>query len=95
MIITHIVELLPMMGIATTAIFFVAILVLSYTLSSVKWRRRSRGLPFPPGPKSLPYIGNIFHMRKPELWKAHKELCKEYGACPLFTCAQTTHTTCR
>ncbi|TFK81999.1 cytochrome P450 [Polyporus arcularius HHB13444] len=67
------------MGIAPTAILLVAFLVLSYTVSLVKWRRRSRGHPLPPGPRGLPYIGNIVHMRKPELWKAHKELCKKYG----------------
>ena len=68
------------MGLALLAYSLIAFFVVSYVVSLVKWRRRSRGYPMPPGPKSLPYIGNIVHMRKPELWKAHKELCKQYGA---------------
>ncbi|KAI0699910.1 cytochrome P450 [Cerioporus squamosus] len=66
------------MGTPPTALSLVAFLVLSYIVSFLKWRKRSRGYPLPPGPKSLPYIGNVVHMRKPELWKAHKELCKQY-----------------
>ncbi|TFK78807.1 CyP450 monooxygenase [Polyporus arcularius HHB13444] len=53
--------------------------LLLYFRSRARWHNRSRGLPLPPGPKTLPYIGNILHMRKPELWKAHRELCETYG----------------
>ncbi|KAI0693294.1 cytochrome P450 [Cerioporus squamosus] len=55
------------------------ILAVSYALSLARWHRRSRGRPLPPGPKSWPFIGNFSHMRKPELWRAHDELCKRYG----------------
>ncbi|KAI0693295.1 CyP450 monooxygenase [Cerioporus squamosus] len=61
------------------AALLIAVIVFLYFRSRAIWRNRSRGLPLPPGPKSLPYIGNISHMRKPEMWKAHRELCEKYG----------------
>lgn len=55
------------------------ILIFAYSLSLAQWHRRSRGLPLPPGPRSWPFIGNLVHMRKPEPWKSHHELCQLYG----------------
>ena len=54
-------------------------LVVSYALSRERWRKRSRGLPLPPGPKGLPFIGNVADLQRPEVWKAHRELCNTYG----------------
>ncbi|KAI0712465.1 CyP450 monooxygenase [Earliella scabrosa] len=45
----------------------------------LRWRRRSRGRPLPPGPKSWPFVGNLSLMRTPEIWKAYRELCATYG----------------
>ncbi|KAJ2932868.1 hypothetical protein H1R20_g4238, partial [Candolleomyces eurysporus] len=42
-------------------------------------RRNPRGLPFPPGPKGLPLLGNIFELPQIVPWKGYDELCKEYG----------------
>ncbi|RDX50378.1 cytochrome P450 [Lentinus brumalis] len=55
------------------------VLIFSNALSLAKWHRRSRGLPLPPGPKSWPFVGNLAHMRKPEPWTSHHELCQTYG----------------
>ncbi|KAI0693296.1 cytochrome P450 [Cerioporus squamosus] len=55
------------------------ILVISYAISLARWHRRSGGRPLPPGPKSWPFLGNFSHMTKPELWRAHDELCHNYG----------------
>ena len=58
----------------------VALVVFIHFRFRARWRNLSDGLPLPPGPKCLPYIGNVFHMLKPaEMWKAHRELCEEYG----------------
>ncbi|KAI0699911.1 CyP450 monooxygenase [Cerioporus squamosus] len=57
----------------------VGLLILTYVVSYARWQARSRGRPLPPGPWCLPFIGNIFHMRRPELWRAHRELCEKYG----------------
>lgn len=54
-------------------------LIVTYALSRERWRKRSRGLPLPPGPKGLPFIGNVADLQKPEVWKAHRELCSTYG----------------
>ncbi len=62
------------------------LLAFSYAFSLVKWRRRSRGLPLPRGPKSWPFIGNLAHMGKPEPWKAHHELSQQYGECYRTCC---------
>ncbi|RPD62674.1 cytochrome P450 [Lentinus tigrinus ALCF2SS1-7] len=65
--------------ISSSLVAIVGLLILTYVVSYARWQARSHGRPLPPGPKCLPLVGNIFHMRKPELWKAHRELCKTYG----------------
>ena len=55
--------------------------VVSYFVELIRWRARSHGRPLPPGPKSLPIVGNILHMSQQEMWKAHRRLCETYGEC--------------
>lgn len=59
-------------------LFFLGLVVL-YCVSYARWRARTRGLPLPPGPKALPFIGNIVLASKPEHWKVNRELCNTYG----------------
>lgn len=54
-------------------------ILLLYLIAAAGWRARSHGRPLPPGPTSLPFIGNVVHMRLPELWKAHQRLSDSYG----------------
>lgn len=56
-----------------------------YVLSSENWRARSGGRPLPPGPASFPLVGNLSHMRKPQLWKVLRDLCKTYSKWFLHT----------
>lgn len=58
---------------------FLAFLAFSYVLSLTSRRARSGGRPLPPGPASLPLVGNISEMRKPQLWKALRDLCRVYS----------------
>ncbi|KAI0770148.1 cytochrome P450 [Fomes fomentarius] len=51
----------------------------NYALCLIRWRARTRGFPLPPGPRSLPFLGNIIHMSNRPLWRANRELCKKYG----------------
>jgi hypothetical protein len=41
--------------------------------------RRRRGLPYPPGPPSLPVIGNLLDVPKRSAWVAYHDMSKTYG----------------
>ena len=43
------------------------------------YRRRTRGLPFPPGPKPMPIIGNVLDMPDSYEWETAMEWGKKYG----------------
>lgn len=42
-------------------------------------RRTSKGLPLPPGPKGLPFIGNVLDFPKEFAWKRFVEWGSRYG----------------
>lgn len=46
------------------------------------WKRGlfARNLPYPPGPKPLPLIGNLYDVPKEALWLGYAKLSKQYGA---------------
>jgi cytochrome P450 len=43
--------------------------------------RRRRGLPYPPGPRPIPLIGNLFDIPKEFSWLEYTQLAKKYGMC--------------
>ena len=45
----------------------------------LKWRARSRGRPFPPGPPRLPIIGNMFNIPGDRAWRDFQGLTAQYG----------------
>ncbi|TBU34090.1 cytochrome P450 [Dichomitus squalens] len=55
------------------------ILVLVYIRYLVSWKTRSRGLPPPPGPRSLPIIGNLLDWPKANQWATFRDLGMKYG----------------
>ncbi|ETW77258.1 cytochrome P450 monooxygenase 4 [Heterobasidion irregulare TC 32-1] len=42
-------------------------------------RRRTSGLPYPPGPLPLPLIGNVFDIPKRKAWETYAQWAKQYG----------------
>ncbi|KAM5536771.1 hypothetical protein V8D89_009489 [Ganoderma adspersum] len=57
----------------------ITLLCLLYVRSLTRWRARSRGRPFPPGPPSLPVVGNLFHIPGDKPWNTFSDLAAQYG----------------
>ncbi len=58
------------------------ILVLVSSLAAfltIRDYQRRRGLPYPPGPRPLPLIGNLFDIPKEFSWLTYTRLSKKYG----------------
>ncbi|KAM5532989.1 hypothetical protein V8D89_013331 [Ganoderma adspersum] len=55
------------------------LLCVLYVRSIVRWRARSRGRPLPPGPPSLPVVGNLFNIPGEKAWFAFRDLAAQYG----------------
>ena len=69
-----------MPAISLTAAFDVLVLVSSFAaFSAIRDYQRRRGLPYPPGPRPLPLIGNLFDIRKEFSWLSYTELSKKHG----------------
>ena len=69
-----------MPAISLTAAFDVLVLVSFFAaFSAIRDYQRRRGLPYPPGPRPLPLIGNLFDIRKEFSWLSYTELSKKHG----------------
>lgn len=62
-----------------TVPLIIAVLYVLYVRSIAKWRTRSRGRPFPPGPPALPLLGNMFNIPGDRAWLDFQELTAQYG----------------
>ena len=43
------------------------------------WYGGKKRLPYPPGPKRVPVVGNLFSMPSNEEWVAYRKWSEEYG----------------
>ena len=69
-----------LLGSSSPMLLIGAALVVTYLLSVANWRARSRGLPFPPGPKPLPLLGNVFNFFPVfKGWYKIQQLSADYG----------------
>jgi hypothetical protein len=60
----------------------VDLLVLVFSLAvflAIRDYRRRRGLPYPPGPRPIPLIGNLFDIPKDFSWLEYTQMSKKYG----------------
>jgi hypothetical protein len=61
------------------AIDYLALSLFFYLLIAFHDHRRRRGLPYPPGPPSLPIIGNLLDVPNKVPWIAYADMSKKYG----------------
>ncbi|TBU44099.1 cytochrome P450 [Dichomitus squalens] len=64
---------------ATAVVVGIISLFLLYIRSLTQWRARTRGLPFPPGPRPLPIVGNLLDVPKSHACVTFRNLCAQYG----------------
>ncbi len=77
-----------------TAVGIMIISTFSYLLFAFRDHKRRRGLPYPPGPRPWPIIGNLLDSPKQSQWTAYTELSKEHGLGDVITgyCTPLTET---
>ncbi len=59
--------------------FLFAVVVGFSGLTLLVMYARKRRLPYPPGPKRLPVVGNLFSMPSQEEWVTYKKWSEELG----------------
>ncbi|KAI0631915.1 cytochrome P450 [Trametes polyzona] len=60
-------------------IFAVCFLALLYIRSAIVWKARTRGRLLPPGPKRLPFIGNLLDLPRWKPWLGFRDLFVRHG----------------
>jgi hypothetical protein len=68
----------------TFLVDFLALLCFLASIRAIYDYRRRAGLPYPPGPRPLPIVGNFFNIPKDFTWLAYTELSKTYGTLSNF-----------
>ncbi|KAI0635124.1 cytochrome P450 [Trametes polyzona] len=64
---------------AATALFITTLALLIAVCYTLLQRRRSRGTHYPPGPKPLPFVGNLFDFTLKEPWLRITSWAEQYG----------------
>ena len=67
---------------ALSLVLTIDILVLVSSIAAflaIRDYQKRQGLPYPPGPRSLPLIGNLFDIPKEFSWLTYARLSKKYG----------------
>ena len=72
-------HLSPLMAIDCLALFAFLSILLTF-----RDHRKRRGLPYPPGPRSFPVIGNLLDVPKLSPWSAYAKMSKRHGRSDRF-----------
>ena len=67
------------MAYLTSILDLFAALLLLFTIRAIYDYRRRGGLPYPPGPRPLPIIGNLLDIPLEYSWLTYTRLSKKYG----------------
>src|SRR6267142_3045711 len=63
----------------TSIVHVFAFLLLLAAIQAVRDHRRRKGLPYPPGPRRLPIIGNLLDIPKHFSWLAYTRFSETHG----------------
>jgi hypothetical protein len=69
---------MPVVSLTSTLYILVLVSSLAALFAFRDYQRR-RGLPYPPGPRPLPLIGNLFDIPKEFSWLAYLRFSKKHG----------------
>ena len=58
---------------------FLLAIVVGFTWLMMRAGKRRRLLPYPPGPKRLPVVGNLFSMPSQEEWVTYRKWSEQLG----------------
>jgi hypothetical protein len=67
------------MDFLTTVLHIVVLVSSLAAFSAIRDRQRRRGLPYPPGPRPLPLVGNLFDIPNEFSWLTYVDLSKKHG----------------
>ncbi|KAI9448699.1 hypothetical protein BJY52DRAFT_307637 [Lactarius psammicola] len=62
-----------------TAVDVMIVSTVFYLLFTFQDHIRRRGIPYPPGPRRWPIIGNLFNSPKQSPWIAYAEMSRKHG----------------
>ena len=69
---------MPVVSLMLTLDFIVLVTSLVAFLAIRDYQRR-RGFPYPPGPRPLPLVGNLFNIPKKFSWLSYLQFSKKHG----------------